>query len=68
MGSSVIVTDSGKELQFMACKGLELGREIDDWEQNCFTSVLAKKVLQIASAGQTCLALVFFFSVWVAVC
>lgn len=35
MGSSVIATDSGKELQCMACEGSELGREVD-LQQNSF--------------------------------
>ena len=51
MGSGVIVTDSGKELQFMPCEGSELGREVDR-QQNSFTYALAKRVLQIAYAAQ----------------
>lgn len=51
MGSNVIVTDSGKELQFMACEGSELGREAN-WQQNSFPYMLAKRILQIAYAGQ----------------
>lgn len=42
MGSSVIVSDSGKELKFMACQRSELGREVK--RQQNILDVLASKV------------------------
>lgn len=51
LGGSVIVTGSGTELQFMAGEGFQLGRK-GDWQQNSFTYMQAKSVLQIVFAGQ----------------
>lgn len=65
MGRSVIVTDSGKDLQFMACEGSELGREVGR-QQNSFMYVLAKRILQIVYAGQCVFGV--YFLLWVAVC